>query len=54
MNNTDVTRITICCHVDNYMIESCHDDFKVMYMNMSFFLFSGLFKFDVKKFFMFC
>ena len=23
VNNTDVLRITICCHVDYYMIESC-------------------------------
>ena len=43
MNNTDVTQITICCHVDYYMKESCHDGFKVMYMICHFFCFSGLF-----------
>ena len=42
VNNTDVTRITICCHVDYYMIENSHNVFKVMCMNMSIFLFSGL------------
>ena len=51
VNNTDFTPITICCHVDYYMIESCHDGFKVMYMNMSTFCFKDLFKFGVKQFF---
>ena len=36
------------------MIESCHNGFKVMYMHMSIFLFSGLLQFAVIKFFMFC
>ena len=52
VNDTDVTRITICCHINFYMIESCHDRFKFMYLNMSFFsVFRSFFKFDVKKFF---
>ena len=52
VNDTDVTRITICCHINYYMIEICHDRFKVMYLNMSFFsVFRSFFKFDVKKFF---
>ena len=37
VNNTGVTRSTICCHIDYYMIESCHNGFKVMYMHMSIF-----------------
>ena len=36
------------------MIESCHNGFKAMYMEMSIFLFSGLLQFVVNKFFMFC
>ena len=36
------------------MIEHCHNGFKVMYMHISIFLFSGLLQFDVNKFFMFC
>ena len=54
VKNTDFTPITICGHVDYYMIESCHDGFKVMYMNMSIFCFKIFFKFRVKQFFMFC
>ena len=55
-NNTDVTRITICCHVDymSYLIESCHNGFNVMYMHMSIFLLSGLLQFAVSKLFTFC
>ena len=53
VNNTGVTRITICCRLDYYMIESCHNGFKVMDIHMSIFLFSGLLQFAVNKFFMF-
>ena len=54
VNNTGVMRITICCHVDCFVIESCHNGFKVMYMHMVIFLRSGLLQFTVNKFFMFC
>ena len=51
VNNIDVTQITICCHVDYYMIEIYHNGFKLMYMQMSTFLFPGLLQFAVNKFF---
>ena len=35
VTNSDVTRMTICCHVDYYMKEICHNGFRVMYMQMS-------------------
>ena len=45
VKNTDVTLFTICCHVDYYLIESCHNVHHSI---------SGLLKFDVNKFLMFC
>ena len=57
VNYTDFTPITICCHVDYYMIKSCRDDFKVNYYVHEYVKFSiqvFFFKFDVKKNLMFC
>ena len=50
--NADFTPITICCHVDYYMIKSCQDGFKVNYYIHEYVNFSvfSFFKFDVKKF----
>ena len=31
VNNTDFTPITICCHVDYFMIKSCQNGLKVNY-----------------------